>query len=157
MVIQLSFNMSKRILMPWEWRVWSLEMIRCSEEWRSLSELPEVDRIPVILACSMVWPVELKCAATGLPGRLDLIDLRWSEKRVDKFLVSPIYSIWQHWQTMALIKFLEVHVNEEVMWWRIPLEPVISTVWRTCAHVLHLGRLHSVVPGGDWGSHARSN
>ena len=57
--------------MPWVWRVCSLEMIRCSEEWQSLSELPEVDRMPVILACSMVWPVELKCVATGLPGRLD--------------------------------------------------------------------------------------
>ena len=56
MVIQLSFNMSKRMLMPWGWRVWSLEMMLCSEEWRSLSELPEVDRILVILACSMVWP-----------------------------------------------------------------------------------------------------
>ena len=50
------------------------EIQKKKKEWRSLSELPDVDRTPVILARSM--GLELKCAATGLPGRLDLMDLR---------------------------------------------------------------------------------
>ena len=29
---------------------------------------------------------------------------------------------------MIVLIWYEVQVNEEVMWWRIPLEPVISTV-----------------------------
>ena len=66
MVIQLSFNMSKRVLMPWGWRVRSLEIILCSGEWRSLLEVPEVDKMPKILACSLVWwPLELKWVAIG--------------------------------------------------------------------------------------------
>ena len=77
-------------------RLNSLEFgdVCCLAKWRFLSELPDVNRILVILVCSMVWPLELKCAATGLTGKLREIGSDGSEMIAETCIWTKVF--WFH-------------------------------------------------------------
>ena len=85
--LKIVIQCSNSVLICWSkctcnggWRICSLEIIHYSEKLRSLSGIPDWDKTPVILECSVAWLLNLKCAVTASPKRSNLMNLRWSKK-----------------------------------------------------------------------------
>lgn len=80
----------KLMFSPFDWMVpcWKINRISLCFLWMLL---PPHNATPRTWTLEILWPVELKCCATGDPGELSHILCRCSLKRPPRFLpVSPI-------------------------------------------------------------------